>query len=146
MAKTINTSAVNTAVIALCTANDDVTIKVDALKALVVGVTSRKELREIIIVGVATKYKCTVEAGQRGGKLIGDNAKTAQKQLERIMGQLLGASAKAAVEIEFDDAIVKAMKAVLAKLEVYAAYEVDGKKVGDAKALALLVAETKDRI
>lgn len=146
MSKQINLTAVASTVSALCATMDKWDATIAELKALVASVTSKSELREIIAKPVALHYGCTVEQGQRGAKLVGDKAKTAQKRIERIMKDVLGTPAKAEVEIEFDDAIVKAMKGVLSKLEAYADYEVDGKKIGAAKALALLVAEAKDRI
>jgi hypothetical protein len=146
MTKQINLTAVASTVTALCATMDKWEATIAELKALVASITSKSELRDIIVKPVALHYGCTIEQGQRGAKLVGDKAKTAQKRVERIMKDVLGTTAKAEVEIEFDDKIVKAMQSVLKSLEAYADYEVEGKKVGAAKALALLVAEAKDRI
>lgn len=142
----LNTTAIANAVTTLCGAADTWDATIAELKTLVVTIKSKAELREIIAKPVAIHYGCTIEQGQRGAKLVGDKAKTGQKRIERIMKDVLGAPEKATVEIDFDDAIVTAMQKVLKSLETYAEYEVDNKKVGAAKALALLVAEAKDRI
>jgi hypothetical protein len=146
MSKNLNTTAIANAVSTLCKTADAWDATIATLKTLVASVKSKAELREIILVPVAAYYTCTIEKGQRGGKLVGDSAKTAQKRVERIMKDVLGTPAKSEVAIDFEDAIVNAMQKVLKSLETYADYEVDGKKVGAAKALALLVAEAKDRI
>jgi hypothetical protein len=142
----MNTSAIAQAVTAFCGAYDAQAVAVETLKPLVAGIKSRAELREIILVPLAVHYVCTLKPGQRGSSLVGDNAKTAQKALERLMAALLGAPVKAAIEIDFEEKDVLAMKALLKRLEAYAELEVDGKPVGSAKALALLVAQAKDRI
>lgn len=142
----LNATAIANAVTAFCVAHDAESTAVETLKPLVASITSRAELREVVMKPLAVHYGCTLKAGQRGSSLVGDKAKTAQKALERLMGKLLGAPAKVAVEIDFEDKDVLAMKALLARVEEYAKYEVDGKAVGAARALALLVAEAKDRI
>lgn len=146
MSKQMNLNAINSAVTALCGLADKWDATIAELKTLVSSVKSKSELREIIAKPVAVHYGCTIEQGQRGAKLVGEKAKTAQKRIERIMKDVLGTPEKASIEVEFDDAIVKQMQKVLQSLETYAEYEVDGKKIGSAKALALLVAEAKDRI
>ena len=142
----MNTTAIATAVTAFCASYDAQAVAVDTLKPLVAGIKSRAELREVVLVPLAVHYVCTTKPGQRGSSLVGDNAKTAQKALERLMAALFGAPVKAAIEIDFADADVKAMQKLLKRVDEYAALEVDGKAVGSAKALALLVATAKDRI
>jgi len=142
----VNTTAIANAVTTFCGAYDAQSVAVATLKPLVAGITSRKELREVVLVPLSVHYVCTLKAGERGSTLVGDNAKTAQKALERLLAALLGAPVKAAIEIDFEDQDVKAMQKLLKRLEAYAALEVDGKAVGAARALALLVAEAKDRI
>lgn len=142
----LNVNAIATTVAKLCTVADGWDVAIGELKTLVASIKSKSELREIILVPVAAHYGCVIEKGQRGGKLVGDKAKTGQKRVERIMRDVLGAPEKMTVEIDFEDSIVVAMQKVLKSLESYSEYEVDGKKIGSAKALALLVAEAKDRI
>jgi hypothetical protein len=145
----INTTAIATAVNAFCVEGDrneaalvDI---VHQLKAAVKGITSKQELRDALIVPVAAFYKVTTKSGQRG-VTFAVKCEVGQKRVNRMMKEILGAPEKAEIEIDFKDADVKAMQAMLKRLEVYADMEVDGKKVGAAKALALLVAEAKDRI
>ena len=142
----LNATAIAAAINTLCGAADSWDATIIELKALVANITSRAELREVVMKPVATYYKCTTKAGQRGTSLVGDNAKTAQKRVERIIKDVLGTAAKVEIEIDFEDKDVLAMKALLKRLEAYAELEVDGKAVGAARALALLVAEEKDRI
>lgn len=142
----MNTTAIATAINALCDSADAWDATIVELKALVVGIKSKADLREVVLVPVAAYYKCTTKSGQRGTSLVGDNAKTAQKRVERILKDVLGVPANVEIEIDFEEKDIKAMQAVLKRLEGYAALEVDGKAVGSAKALALLVAEAKDRI
>lgn len=142
----LNATAIATAINTLCGSADTWDATIVELKTLVATIKSKAELREIVLVPVAAYYKCTTKAGQRGTSLVGDNAKTAQKRVERILKDVLGAPARVEIEIDFEDKDVLAMKALLKRLDAYAELQVDGKAVGAAKALALLVAEAKDRI
>ena len=114
----MNTNAIAQAVTAFCGAYDAQAVAVATLKPLVAGIKSRAELREVVLEPVAAYYKCTTKAGQRGTSLVGDSAKTAQKALERLMAALLGAPVKAAIEIDFEDKDVLAMKAQIGRAHV----------------------------
>jgi hypothetical protein len=151
----LNMTAIADAIKTLCASLDLWDATIVTLKGLVAGITSRAELREVVVAHVcplyagndAEKPKCTTKPnGQRGTSLVGENGKTAQKRVERILKDVLGVPAKVEIEIDFEEKDVKAMQAVLKRLEGYATLEVDGKAVGAARALALLVAEAKDRI
>ena len=151
----LNMTAIADAIKTLCASLDLWDATIVTLKGLVAGISSRKDLRELVVAHVIPLYagsdpsnpKCTAKAGgQRGTSITGENGKTAQKRVERILKDVLGVPAKVEIEIDFEDKDVVAMQKLLTRLEAYAVLEVDGKAVGSAKALALLVATAKDRI
>ena len=144
MAK-INTTLIASTVAKYCKTADTLGDIVSELKPLVASIKSKSELHDTLIVPIAAYYGVETKQGQRGITFVVRH-ETAKKYLERLMAELMGKSAKETIEIDFDDKDVESMQAMLKRLEPYADMEVDGKKVGAAKALALLVAEAKDRI